>query len=72
MQSWNWNNNKCKECIFFLVPGDRDALCGMPDIELLNILNINCNTIGTEKGGKAQIAMQAGIASSVQEVISAV
>ena len=24
----------------------------MPDIELLNILNINCNTIGTEKEGK--------------------
>ena len=27
-------------------------LLGMPDIELLNILNINCNTIGTEKEEK--------------------
>ena len=25
----------------------------MPDIELLNIENINCNTIGTEKEGKS-------------------
>ena len=37
-------------CIFFVVPGDGDALLGMPDIELLNILNVNCNTIGAEKG----------------------
>ena len=27
-------------------------LLGMPHIELLNILNINCNTVGTEKEGK--------------------
>ena len=43
------NNNKCTKCIFFVVSGDGDALLGMPDIELLNILQINCNTIGIEK-----------------------
>ena len=37
-----------KKFIFFVVPGDRDSLLGLPDIELLNILQINCNTIGTE------------------------
>ena len=33
----------------FVVPEDGDALLGMPDIELLNILQINCNTIDTVK-----------------------
>ena len=28
------------------------ALLGMPDIGLLNILTISCNTIGTEKEDK--------------------
>ena len=46
------NNNKCKKCIFFVVPGDGDALLGMPYIELLNILQSNCNTLGTKKGEK--------------------
>ena len=46
------NNNKCKKCIFFVVPGDGNALLGMPDIELLNIMQINCNTIGTKKEEK--------------------
>ena len=36
------NDNKCKECIFFVVPGDGETLLGMPDIEWLNILDINC------------------------------
>ena len=44
----------------------------MPDIEFLNILNIDCNPIGTEKKKKGAIAMQARIASLVQEVKSAV
>ena len=30
-----------------------DALLGMPDIELLNILQINCKTIGTRKEEKS-------------------
>ena len=46
------SNNKCIMCIFFVVLGDREVLLGMPDIELLNILNINCNTIGAEKDEK--------------------
>ena len=46
------NNNKCKTCIFFVVPGDGEALLEMPDIELLNILNINCNTVDAEKDKK--------------------
>ena len=33
----------------FVVPGDGDALLGMLDFKLLNILKINCNTIGTKK-----------------------
>ena len=39
-----------KKCIFFVVPANGEALLGIPDIELLNILNINCNTVGTDKG----------------------
>ena len=46
------NNNQCKTCISFVVLGDREALLGLPDTELLNILNINCNTIGAEKDEK--------------------
>ena len=34
------NNDTCKMCIFFVVPGNREALLGMPDIELLSIINI--------------------------------
>ena len=47
------NNDKCKKCIFFVVSGNGEALLGMSDTELLNILNINCNTIGTMKGEKS-------------------
>ena len=36
----------------FLVPGDGDILLCMLDIELLNILQINCITIGTKKEEK--------------------
>ena len=47
------HNNKLKKiCIFFVVPGDRGALLGMLSIELLNILQDNCNTIGTKKEEK--------------------
>ena len=46
------NNNKCKNYIFFVVPGDGDAILGMADIELLNLLQINCNIIGTKKEEK--------------------
>ena len=46
------NYDKCKICIFFVGPGNGEALLAMPDIELLNILNINCNTVVTEKDKK--------------------
>ena len=46
------NNDKCRKCTFFVVPGNGEALFSMPDIELLNILNINCNTMGTDKEEK--------------------
>ena len=51
------NNTKCEKYIFFVVLGDREALLGIPDMELLNIRNIDCNTIGTEKRARVQIAM---------------
>ena len=34
-------------CILFVVPGNGQALLGMPDTDMLNIININCNTIVT-------------------------
>ena len=46
------NNNKCKTCIFFVVLGDGESLIAIPDIELLNISNINYSTIGAEKDKK--------------------
>ena len=43
------NNNK----MYFLCSSWRQrGIVGMPDIELLNIVNINCNTIGAEKDEK--------------------
>ena len=45
-------NFNAKKCIFFIVPGDGDASLGMWHIELLNILQISCNTIDTKKEEK--------------------
>ena len=39
------NKNKIKMCSFFVVPRKRQHLLGMPDIETLVILTINCKTI---------------------------
>ena len=39
-------------CNFLVVAGNKQALLGMPDIEIINILTINCNTIGTEETDK--------------------
>ena len=33
---------------FFVVPGNGQALLGIPDIEILNIQTMICNTIGTK------------------------
>ena len=46
------NNNNCKIYNFFVVPENRKALLGMPDIKLLNIITVSCNTIGTEREDK--------------------
>ena len=35
-------------CRFFVVPGNDPVLLGMPDIGILDILTINCNTIDTQ------------------------
>ena len=32
-------------CSFFVVPGNRQSLLGMPEITTLGILTINCSTI---------------------------
>ena len=47
------HNNQQKMCKFFVVPGIRQALLGMPDIKMLNIININCNTIDTHENDRA-------------------
>ena len=39
------HNNKQRMCNFFVVLGNRQPLLGMPDIEILDILTINCNTM---------------------------
>ena len=39
------NNNKIKMHSFFVVPENRQPLLGMPAIETLGILIINCNTL---------------------------
>ena len=41
--------NKKKMCTFCVVPGNRKALLDMPDIDVLNIINIH--STGTEQGG---------------------
>ena len=45
-------NEKINFCI---VPGNEEVLLGVPDIELLNILNINCNTIGIGKEERCEL-----------------
>ena len=47
------HNNIQKMCKFFVVPGRGQALLGMPGIDTLNIIRINCNTIGTHRNDTA-------------------
>ena len=42
------HKNKNKMCKFFVVPGNGQALLGMPDIDVLNIISIDIHSIGTE------------------------
>ena len=44
------HNNKQKCVHFVVMPGNGQALLGMPDIEVLNIININVNTIDMKDG----------------------
>ena len=44
------NKHKIRNC--FVVSGNGQALLGMQHIEILNILTIICNTIGTEEADK--------------------
>ena len=37
-----------RKCDFFVVPGTGQALLGMPDIETLYVLTVNCNTTDTQ------------------------
>ena len=46
------HNNKQKFYTFAVVPGNGQVLQGMPAIEKLNILIINCNAIGTNENEK--------------------
>ena len=39
-------------CSFFVVPGNGQALLGLADIEILNILSVSWNIICTEKADK--------------------
>ena len=41
-------NNKHKIGSFFVVPGNRQALYGRPDIKTPDILTVNCSTIDTQ------------------------
>ena len=40
--------NLKKLCVFFVVPGNGQALLGMPDTAVLNIININIDSIQAE------------------------
>ena len=39
-----------KKCVFFVVPGNSQALLGMPDMVVLNIINLNIDSIEGYKG----------------------
>ena len=43
------HKNNRKKCNFFVVPGNRQALLGMPDTDVLNIIKININALGAEQ-----------------------
>ena len=45
------HNNKHKMCKYFVVLGNEQTLLGMPDIDIINIINMNIHSIDTEHGG---------------------
>ena len=46
------HKNKQKLCRIFVVPGNEPAPLGIPDIKLLDIVDINCNTKRGELSNK--------------------
>ena len=40
-----------KRCIFFVVPGNGQALLGMPDMATINLINLNIDSIQTITAG---------------------
>ena len=48
------HKNNTKRCHFFVVPGNSQALLGMPDIDALQILTIKIDSIGAEDAGNTQ------------------
>ena len=40
----SYKNNR-RKCEFFVVPGNGQVLLGMPDIAVLNIINVNIDSI---------------------------
>ena len=46
------HKNKCKFCKFAVIPRNFVALLGMSDIEALDFLTINWNTIDTQTSGE--------------------
>ena len=47
------HNDKQKMYKFFVVPGNRQALLGLPDINMMNIMHINCNAMGAQETDRA-------------------
>ena len=43
------HNNKQKMWKFSIVVGNGQTLLGMPDINMINIIHINCKIIGTQE-----------------------
>ena len=45
------HNNNRKKCRLFVVPSNGQALLGMSETDVLNIIKINIHAIGTEQTG---------------------
>ena len=41
-------SNSKKKCVFFVVPGNSQVLLGLPDMMVLNIINLNIESIQKE------------------------
>ena len=46
------HSDKCVKCRFLVVPGNGPALFGMPDIELLSMIRVMCETIDNKINDK--------------------